>query len=115
MQSEATHTTKFIAKRNLRWAMLAWGVLSVLAIIGFLMERFPYRQESNFIFVGLVVIAIVLIGNFMLLIRSSVLGISILRRNRNEDNDPAISRSASLGTILGIAGAIISIFLFLGW
>ena len=115
MEAEAAYKTKSLAKRNLNLAILSWGVLSVIAVIGFLMERFPYQGDSNFIYFGLVLVAIVLLGNFILHMRGFILGVKLAMRNKAEGNDPAIMRAAMIIAVLGIAGAIISVFLFLGW
>jgi hypothetical protein len=115
METKSIHEMKFLARRNLNLAILSWGVLSVIAVIGFLMERFPYRGDNDLIYLGLVVIAIVLVGNFMLHIRGAILSLTLARRNKKESKDPIVTRAAFVGAILGIAGAITSVFLFLGW
>jgi hypothetical protein len=47
--------------------------------------------------------------------RGFILGINLAVRNKAEGNDPAITGAAMIITVLGIVGAIISVFLFLGW
>jgi hypothetical protein len=115
MGTQDNHKMKSLVKRNLNLAILSWGVLSSIAVIGFLMERFPYQGDNNLIFFGLVLVAIVLLGNFILHMRGFILGINLAVRNKAEGNDPAITGAAMIITVLGIVGAIISVFLFLGW
>jgi hypothetical protein len=115
METEAAHKVKSLVKRNLNLAILSWGVLSIIAVIGFLMERFPYQGDNRLIYFGLVLLAIVLLGNFLLHLRGFIFGINLAFRNKAVSNDTAIMRAALMITVLGITGAVISVFLFLGW
>jgi len=115
MATEATHNTKSQAKRSFNLGILSWGILSLVSIIGFLMERFAYGNwDKTIVFRVLLLLVIVLFGNFILSLRGLVLGLTVIR-NRKESNDHTIiiMKAAMIGAALGITGAVVSCFLFL--
>jgi hypothetical protein len=115
MGTEAAHKSKSRAKSNLNLAILAWGVLSIISVIGYLMERFPHNGNKNIIFLGLSLLGIVLLVDFILHIRGFILGITTVIQNKAEDDDHIVMRAAIIGAALGFTGAVISFFLFIGW
>ena len=72
METKLTHSTETLARRSLKLGMISWGVLSIIAVIGFLMERFPYTGDSKLIFVGLTLVGVVLWCNVLFLLRISI-------------------------------------------
>ena len=76
------------------------------------MERFPYQGDRNVIFFVLILLAIVLAGNFILHIRGVMQGFTLAMRDQSEGKDPAIQRAAIMSLLQDIAGAIVSVFLF---
>ena len=115
MGADAAHKSKSRAKSILNLAILSWGVLSIISVIGYLMERFPHNGNKNIIFLGLSLLAVVLLGDFILHIRGFILGITIAIQNKAEGNDHIVMRTAIIGAALGFTGAVISFFLFMGW
>jgi hypothetical protein len=114
VETEAVYQTKSQAKRNLHWGIFSWGVLAVIAIIGFVMERYYATGDSYTFIPVLCVIVVVLFGNTLLFLREFIVGIKIIR-NKTQEIDPVTMKTAWISTLLGLIGVVISVGLFLGW
>lgn len=53
MGTKVSHLTETLARRSFKLGLISWGVLSIIAFIGFMMECYPFTGDSKLIFIGL--------------------------------------------------------------
>lgn len=108
-----TRKTESPARQSFNLGILSWAILSIVSITGFLMERFAYgTMDEPAIFQVLFLLVLMLLVNFILSMRGFILGVRFIR-NMKEGEDRAMKRTAAIGTLLGVIGAVISGFIFL--